>query len=177
MLAVPLVAAVVTLNTVPSLKPSASVAVRVPVTVVSSGPVPLVPPVTTVASFTAVTLKVSVLSTASYALLLSRTEKVKLAYPIPFASAAGVKTRLPAVMSATVMTWPAVTATPDRVRLPAPGNVSIRTALRLSPASTSLNPRLAVVRMCDESSLIVTVASVPVGVSLTLVRLIVNVSS
>ena len=81
------------------------------------------------------------------------------------------------MISATAMTWPAVTATPERVRLPALGKVSIRTALKLSPASTSLNPKFAVVSVCDVSSLIVIVASAPVGASLTFVRLIVKVSS
>ena len=59
MVAVPCVAAPVTLNTVPSARPSASVAVRLPVIAVSSFPVPLVPPVTLVGSFTAVAVNVT----------------------------------------------------------------------------------------------------------------------
>ena len=59
MLAVPWLAAVLTVKTLPSVRPSASVAVRVPVRTVSSAPLPLVPPVTVVGSLTGVTLIVS----------------------------------------------------------------------------------------------------------------------
>ncbi len=93
------------------------------------------------------------------------------------ALAAGVNTRFPAATSAVVITWPAVTAVPDRVSVPAVGSVSIRTALKLSPASTSLNPKFAVVKVWVVSSLMVTVALVPAGASFTLVTVIVKVSS
>ena len=55
------------------------------------------------ASLTAVTLIVSVLGVGSNA-VPSLTEKVKPAYALPLAFAAGVKNSLPAAISAAVMT-------------------------------------------------------------------------
>ena len=65
---------------------------------------------------------------------------------MPLAFAAGVKTSRPAVMSAVVTTWPAVTGTPLRVRLPADGRVVITTAWKLLAGLSlgSLNPKFVV---------------------------------
>src|SRR2546428_13840746 len=60
----------------------------------------------------------------------SCTWKVKLAYEAPLASAAGVKTSLPAAISAALTNCPADTATPSLVSVPADGSVVIFTAKR-----------------------------------------------
>ena len=44
-------------------------------------------------------------------------------------------------MLAAVITSVANTATPESFSVPTPGSESMRTALRLSPASTSLKPK------------------------------------
>ena len=56
----PLAGLPVTVYTVPSVKPSRSVATSVPLIVVSSSPLPLVPLTITVGSFTAFTVTVTV---------------------------------------------------------------------------------------------------------------------
>ncbi|CAM5184138.1 hypothetical protein CDEF62S_04814 [Castellaniella defragrans] len=86
---------------------------------------------------------------------------------MPFASGAGVNTSLPASRSATLTLWPAVTATPFSVNAPAVGNVVIATALKASPSAGSLNPKSAVVKVCEVSSSIVKLLSVPCGASFT----------
>src|SRR5262245_53077807 len=98
------------------------------------------------ASFTAVTLTVIVwapglMSTPPFAEPpSSRNWNRKLAYAAPLASAAGVKRRRPAQMSAAAIVCPAVTATPLFVRVPAPGSVTMRTSYNASP-SASLKPK------------------------------------
>ena len=87
------------------------------------------------------TLTVKVFGVASKPPSLSCTEKVKLAYGVPFSLASGTNCSLPAAMSATLMTWPAFTATPPSSRLPWAGRVSMRTAARVSPVSTSVKPK------------------------------------
>ena len=62
-------------------------------------------------------------------------------------SAAGVKTKLPPAILIALNVCPAVTATPKNVRLPAAGSVSMRTALKESPASGSLKPKSATVKV------------------------------
>ena len=68
---------------------------------------------------------------------------------------------------------------PDSFRLAPLGSVwvSMRTALRVSPASTSLKPKSAAANVWLASSLIVIVLSAPVGVSLTLVTVMVKAFS
>src|SRR5204863_507827 len=109
----------------------------------------------------------------------SCTWKVRLASGEPLAMAAGVNTSLPAVMSATLMNWPALTATPLSVSVPDPalGSVVIFTAFWLLAAlsfgsfTLSLHDALPI----SVSSLVVTVVSAPTGASFTLVTLIVIV--
>ena len=60
MAAVPLPAGVVTLNTLPSSRPSASLAARVPVSTVSSAPLPAVLPPRVVESSPAATVTLTV---------------------------------------------------------------------------------------------------------------------
>ena len=79
-------------------------------------------------------------------------------------------------MSAATITCPAVSATALRVRVPAAGSVSMRTALIVSRASTSAKPKLATVKTWATSSLVVTVVSVPTGALFTGVTLIVTES-
>src|SRR5207237_1148249 len=110
---------------------------------------------------------------------LSCTWNVKLASGEPLALAAGVNTSLPAVMSATLMNWPALTATPLSVSVPDPalGSVVIFTASRLLAGLSfgSLKPKSATVNVCAPSSLTVTVLLAPDGASFTLVTLIIIV--
>src|SRR3954452_5220780 len=100
----------------------------------------------------------------------SLTWKSKEAYPAPLASGAGVKTSLPASMSATGTTWSAVTATPSRVSEPAPGSVLTLTAASAlaGESLTSENPKSSAPNTCEESSSTETVPSAPAGASLTL---------
>ena len=99
----------------------------------------------------------------------SFTWKVKLAYELPRALAPGVKTRLPAVSCAAVTSEPALKAAPDRVRVPAAGRLLILTAARAFAAASSgsVKPKSAAVSVRGVSSLIVMVALVPAGASLT----------
>ena len=65
------------------------------------------------------------------------------------AFATGVNLRFPALMFATETNWPAVTATPESARLPAPGSVVIFTfdnALTGLSAG-SVNPKSAAVNV------------------------------
>ena len=75
--------------------------------------------------------------------------------------AAGTKLSAPLAMSATLITWPAVTGTPLSRRLPLAGSVSMRTAARLWPASASLKKKF------DWASVTV-VSSVPATTALAL---------
>ena len=72
-------------------------------------------------------------------------------------------------MSAALMHWPAVTATPDRVRLPAPGKVVMVTALSALAGLSlgSVKPKSAVTKVYAVFSLVVTVLLVPAGASFT----------
>jgi len=67
----------------------------------------------------------------------SWTWKLKASAAVPFAFAAGVKTRLPAVMSAAAMASPAVTAAPFRVSVPFAGVLAMMTLRRLLLAGAS----------------------------------------
>src|SRR5947209_8244868 len=95
----------------------------------------------------------------------SLTWNVKLASAAPLAFAAGVNTSRPALMSATVMNWPAVTATPLLVSVPDP-TVGI---VVISPAKSvfaglsfgSVKPNSSAVKVWAVSSLVVIVLSVP----------------
>ena len=58
-----------------------------------------------------------------------------------------LKTRRPAIMSLALMSVLAVTALPFRVRVPTAGKLSMRTAFKESPVSTSLKPKLAIVKV------------------------------
>ena len=84
---------------------------------------------------TLVTLKVIVfglgsLSTPPLAVPpLSRTVNVKLASPAPLLLAAGVQVKF--VRLAAVITWPAVTLTPDSFRVPLAGRELIVTSTKL----------------------------------------------
>ena len=88
--------------------------------------------VLTGASFTGVTLKVIVLGVGSVSTPplavppLSRTWKVNEASAAPLLFRAGTQVRLPIL--ATDMTWPAVTAVPDRNSVPPLGKVVMTTA-------------------------------------------------
>src|SRR5438876_110009 len=90
--------------------------------------------VPTGASLTAVTFTVNVRGVESRSTPplpvppSSCTWNVRFAYGVPLASAAGVNTSRPAVMSATLTNWPAVTAVPLSLSVPPNGNVVIRTA-------------------------------------------------
>ena len=98
------------------------------------------------ASLTALRLTVSVLAEAARSMPPlavpppSCTWNVKLAYPAPLALACGVNTSRPALMSATVTVCPTPTATPLFVRLPVPGSVPIRTAIRLLAGLSPVSP-------------------------------------
>ena len=72
-------------------------------------------------------------------------------------------------MFATLMLWPAVTATPDNVKLPAPGIVVIVTAVSALAGLSlgSVKPKSAAANVYCVSSSVVTVLSVPAGASLT----------
>ena len=96
---------------------------------------------------------------------------------MPLAFATGINTSLPALMSATVTVWPAPTAAPLFVRLPAPGSVAIRTAIRLWAGLSlpSLKPKSAALKVYAVSSFVVTVLSVPAGASFTAVTFTVSV--
>src|SRR5947199_164507 len=137
------------------------------------------------ASFTLVTLIVIVLADWSVSTPplatppLSLTWNVKLASGDPLAFAAGVNTSRPALMSATVTNWPAVTAMPLLVSVPDArvGIVVISTAASalagLSFGSVKANS--SAVKVWAVPSLVVIVLSVPAGASFTLVTLIVIV--
>ncbi len=119
----PFVGSVALLNT--SGLPSASLAVTVPLTGVSSAVV-RASALATGTSFTAVMLKLMVLGEASVSTPplatppLSLTWKVKLPTPVPLKLGAAVKTSWPSWPAG--ISWPAVTATPFRRRMPwAPG--------------------------------------------------------
>src|SRR5947199_331558 len=137
------------------------------------------------ASFTLVTLIVIVLadwsvSTSALARAgLSLTWNVKLASGDPLAFAAGVNTSRPALMSATVTNWPAVTAMPLLVSVPDArvGIVVISTAASALAGLSfgSVKPNSSAVKVWAVSSLVVIVLSVPAGASFTLVTLIVIV--
>ncbi len=60
---------------------------------------------------------------------------------------------------------PTVTAVPFRLRLPLPGRLLMRMALRLSPASTSLKPNSAALKLRGVPSSVRTLLSAPVGAS------------
>ena len=94
---------------------------------------------------------------------LSCTWKVKLAVVVP----AGVTTSFPAVMSAALTTWPALTATPFRRRLPLAGRAAIFTAAS-TPPSTSVKPKWLSASVWLAPWLTVSVASAPDGASLIL---------
>ena len=85
--------------------------------------------------------------------------------------------KLPELMLATLMLWPAVTATPDNVKLPAPGTVVIVTALSALAGLSfgSVKPKSAAANVYGVSSPVVTVLSVPAGASLTDVTSMVSV--
>ena len=85
------------------------------------------------------------------------------------AFATGVNFKLPALMFATETNWPTVTATPESVKLPAPGKAVI---LMLSSTLTgeslgSVKPKSAAVKVYAVSSSVVTVLLVPIGASFT----------
>ena len=96
--------------------------------------------------------------------------------PAPLALAAGVYTKLP--MLAKLMLWPAVTATPLKVRLPLPGKVVMVTAAKLLAGLSfgSLKPKSAAVKARPVSSSVVRVALVPAGASLTAVTVRIKVA-
>src|SRR5205809_438506 len=137
------------------------------------------------ASFTLVTLIVIVLADWSVSTPplatppLSLTWNVKLASGDPLAFAAGVNTSRPALMSATVTNWPAVTAMPLLVSVPDArvGIVVISTAASALAGLSfgSVKPNSSAVKVWAVSSLVVIVLSVPAGASFTLVTLIVIV--
>src|SRR5438046_11927 len=110
---------------------------------------------------------------------LSLTWNVKLASGDPLAFAAGVNTSRPALMSATVTNWPAVTAMPLLVSVPDArvGIVVISTAASALAGLSfgSVKPNSSAVKVWAVSSLVVIVLSVPAGASFTLVTLIVIV--
>ena len=89
------------------------------------------------------------------------------------AFATAVNFKLPALMLATDTNWPALTATPESVRLPAPGSAVILTALSafapaaLPASAGSVKPKSAAVKVYAASSSVVTVLFVPTGASLT----------
>jgi hypothetical protein len=99
-------------------------------------------------TFTVIVFGVASRSTPPLAVPASSwTWKMKLAYAAPLAFADGVKTRLPAAMLAAETDWPAVTATPESVRLPAAGKVAIVTLESDVPVSSaSVNPKSAVLK-------------------------------
>ena len=92
---------------------------------------------------------------------------------MPLALATGVKTSLPALMSAMLMLWPTVTAAPPSVRLPAVGRLDMVTAIKALAGLSfaSLNPKSVAAKTQAVSSLVVSVALEPDGASLTGVRL------
>src|SRR5438067_616136 len=137
------------------------------------------------ASFTLVTLIVIVLADRKtscrerVSLSVVLTWKVKLASGDPLAFAAGVNTSRPALMSATVTNWPAVTAMPLLVSVP---DARVGIVVISSAASALVGLRFgSVIQTCGVvmlwavSSLVVIVLSVPAGASFTLVTLIVIV--
>src|SRR5438046_2307657 len=110
---------------------------------------------------------------------LSLTWNVKLASGDPLAFAAGVNTSRPALMSATVTNWPAVTAMLLLVSVPG-ARVGIVVGLPAAAALAGLSfgsvkPNSSAVKVWAVSSLVVIVLSVPAGASFTLVTLIVIV--
>jgi hypothetical protein len=72
-------------------------------------------------------------------------------------------------MSAALTNCPAVTATPESLRLPAAGSVEILTAASALPEESleSLMPKSAAENVCDVSSSTVSERFVPAGASLT----------
>ena len=74
-------------------------------------------------------------------------------------------------MLATETLWPAVTATPDSARVPAPGMVLILTAVSALAGLSlgSVKPKSALANVYAVSSSVVTVLLVPAGASLTAV--------
>jgi hypothetical protein len=80
-------------------------------------------------------------------------------------------------MLTTLMLWPAVTATPDSVRLPAPGMAVILTAVSALAGESlgSAKPKSAAANVYCISSFVVTMLFVPAGASLTAVTLTVIV--
>src|SRR3989441_163909 len=131
--------------------------------------------VPTGASLTAVTFTVSwrgvgSTSTPPFAVPpLSCTWKVKLAYGVPLASAAGASTSRPASMSPTLTNWPATTAAPRTLSVPVPGSVVIFTAWKALGGVSwgSVKPKSARANVYAVSSSVVTVVAVPTGASLT----------
>ena len=75
--------------------------------------------------------------------------------------ASGVNVSLP--RSAAAITWPGTTATPSKVRLPAPGRLSMRTACRCWPASVSLKAKSAALKLWLLSSSRLALPSAPCG--------------
>src|SRR5207249_877913 len=71
---------------------------------------------------------------------LSCTWKVKLAYGVPLASAAGANTSRPASRSPTLTNWPATTVVPRPLSVPVPGSVVIFTAWMASAAGVNTSP-------------------------------------
>ena len=104
---------------------------------------------------------------------LSCTWKVNEASAAPLALAAGVQTSLPDVMSASVTTWPAVTAAPLSRSDPSAGSVVILTASKVlaGVSNESVKPKSAAASVTAVSSLVVMVLSAPAGASLTVVTL------
>ena len=83
--------------------------------------------------------------------------------------ATGVNTSLPALMSASETSWPAVTLTPLSCSVPATGSAVILTAVSAltGESAESVKPKSAAVKMYAVSSSVVTVLFVPTGASLT----------
>ena len=86
-------------------------------------------------SFCGVILMVKVFGVVSNAPKLSCTLKVKL--PVALLSCVGLKTRLPAIISAIRMTSVAETGLPLSVSVPLVGKVSIRTALSVCAGTSA----------------------------------------
>ena len=88
-----------------------------------------------------------------------------------------MNTRLPAVMLAAGISAPAVTPTPESVRLPAAGSVVITTdwSALAGVSVGSVKPKIGGRQARAASSSVVTVVLVPAGASLTAVTLRVTV--
>ena len=74
-----------------------------------------------------------------------------------------MKLRCPAFSSASGTRLPAETAAPLSSSVPAVGRLSMRTAASVWPASASLKPKFAALRVSGMSSTVTSVASLPAG--------------